>query len=98
LLEHKADFPVAHHGQLVINQGRYQLIIQVIIPEVGTSRQPIMFIKVDLPDPEGPMMASTSPGFNRETDPAQGMHLDLTHLVDLGQVFNANDIFLLSHD
>src|SRR6202007_1211598 len=30
-------------------------------PEVGESRQPIRFISVDLPEPEGPMMATYSP-------------------------------------
>src|SRR2546421_5991815 len=32
-----------------------------ISPEVGRSRQPIRFTNVDLPDPEGPMIASHSP-------------------------------------
>ena len=31
------------------------------MPEVGTSRQPMMFIAVDLPDPEEPTMATNSP-------------------------------------
>src|SRR5256886_17627659 len=30
-------------------------------PELGESRQPIKFISVDLPDPDGPMMATYSP-------------------------------------
>ncbi|CUQ41756.1 Uncharacterised protein [Flavonifractor plautii] len=30
-------------------------------PRVGTSRQPRMFIIVDLPEPEVPMMATNSP-------------------------------------
>ncbi len=30
-------------------------------PWVGVSRQPMRFIIVDLPDPEGPMMATNSP-------------------------------------
>ena len=30
-------------------------------PSLGTSRQPMMFIIVDLPDPDGPMMATYSP-------------------------------------
>src|SRR5580700_8740343 len=33
-----------------------------ISPEVGRSRQPIKFTKVDLPEPEGPMIAIHSPG------------------------------------
>ena len=28
---------------------------------MGRSRQPMMFIRVDLPDPDGPMMATISP-------------------------------------
>src|SRR5579859_76605 len=33
-----------------------------ISPEVGRSRQPIRFTRVDLPEPEGPMIAIHSPG------------------------------------
>src|ERR1700724_923497 len=33
-----------------------------ISPEVGRSRQPIRFTNVDLPEPEGPMIAIHSPG------------------------------------
>ena len=33
------------------------------VPDVGTSRQPIIFMKVDLPDPLAPMMATNSPRF-----------------------------------
>src|SRR5665811_1900130 len=31
------------------------------LPEVGLSRQPMMFISVDLPEPEEPMIATRSP-------------------------------------
>ena len=34
---------------------------RVYSPRVGTSRQPRMFIMVDLPDPEEPTMATNSP-------------------------------------
>ena len=30
-------------------------------PDVGTSRHPMMFISVDLPDPDWPMIATKSP-------------------------------------
>ncbi len=30
-------------------------------PRLGTSRQPMMFISVDLPEPDAPMMATNSP-------------------------------------
>src|SRR4030088_3203014 len=33
-----------------------------ISPEVGRSKQPIRFTNVDLPDPDGPMIAIHSPG------------------------------------
>src|SRR5271170_6743462 len=33
-----------------------------ISPEVGRSRQPIRFTSVDLPEPDGPIMAIHSPG------------------------------------
>src|SRR5690242_20309840 len=37
-------------------------------PCVGVSRQPIRFINVDLPEPDGPMMAMYSPrGISNET-------------------------------
>ena len=32
-------------------------------PEVGVSRQPSIFIKVDFPGPEGPIIAINSPSF-----------------------------------
>ena len=31
------------------------------VPDVGTSRQPRMCMRVDFPDPEGPMIATYSP-------------------------------------
>ncbi len=31
------------------------------MPLLGVSRQPIRFISVDLPDPDGPMIATYSP-------------------------------------
>src|SRR3954447_24933780 len=37
-------------------------------PVVGLSRQPITFMNVDLPDPDGPMIATNSPSWiSRET-------------------------------
>src|ERR1700719_814248 len=36
--------------------------LRKISPEVGRSRQPIRFTRVDLPEPEGPMIAIHSPG------------------------------------
>ncbi|EWS57245.1 hypothetical protein Y695_04884 [Hydrogenophaga sp. T4] len=36
---------------------------------VGTSRQPSVFIAVDLPDPLGPMMATNSPCWMSRSTP-----------------------------
>ena len=36
-------------------------------PRVGTSRQPMMFISVDFPEPDGPMMATNSPRSTRRS-------------------------------
>jgi len=38
-------------------------------PELGISRQPIMFMKVDLPEPLAPMMATNSPGCTDSVTP-----------------------------
>jgi ABC-type uncharacterized transport system ATPase subunit len=40
-------------------------------PEDGISRHPIMFKRVDFPDPEGPMMAMNSPGITFTVTPAR---------------------------
>ena len=39
-----------------------------ISPVVGRSRQPIRFTSVDLPEPEGPMIETHSPGIDRERE------------------------------
>jgi hypothetical protein len=39
------------------------------VPEVGTSRQPRMFIRVDLPEPDEPMIAIISPAFTVRSTP-----------------------------
>ena len=59
-LEDKADLPVADAGQLVVVQFADQLAVQPVQPLVGVSRQPIRFISVDFPEPEGPMIATYS--------------------------------------
>ena len=42
-----------------------------------------MFISVDLPEPEAPMMATNSPCSTSKLDAAQRVHLDVAHPVDL---------------
>src|SRR5215472_2233287 len=39
-------------------------------PDVGVSRQPMMFMNVDLPDPDGPMMAMKSPPATESETPS----------------------------
>ena len=43
-------------------------------PEVGVSRQPRMFMRVDLPEPEGPTTATYSLRADLEVDAAQRLH------------------------
>ena len=50
-----------------------------------------MFISVDLPEPDAPMIATNSPGCDRERHAAQRVHLDVAHLVDLGDRFDLDD-------
>ena len=38
-------------------------------PEVGWSRQPRICIKVDFPEPDGPMIATNSPSLTRSETP-----------------------------
>ena len=45
----------------------------------------MMFISVDLPEPDGPMMATNSPRSTVRLDPLEGADLDLAHVVDLGR-------------
>ena len=44
-----------------------------------------MFISVDLPEPDAPMMATNSPRSIVRSDAAQRVHLDLAQHVGLGQ-------------
>ena len=41
-----------------------------------------MFIIVVLPEPDGPTIATNSPGLDVEADVGQGRHLDVAHVVD----------------
>ena len=58
---------------------------------LGVSRQPIMFISVDLPEPDGPMMATYSPRSMLEIDAAQGVDFLRAHHVGLPQVVGFDD-------
>ena len=45
-----------------------------------------MVSRVLLPDPLGPITATSSPGVDREVDVAQGVHLGRALAVDLGHL------------
>ena len=53
---------------------------------LGVSRQPMRFISVDLPEPDGPMMATYSPRSIVDRHPAQGVDLLVAHHVGLPEV------------
>ena len=61
-LEDEAERPAAHLGQRVgVERARPPRRPASSRPVEGRSRQPRMFISVDLPEPEAPMMAANSP-------------------------------------
>src|SRR5438105_11956271 len=56
--------PILRLRKLASSDGRRRVISTPSSryePLVGRSRQPMRFMKVDLPEPEGPMMATNSP-------------------------------------
>jgi hypothetical protein len=70
-LEHEADVAVADRRQPVVRQLVTSSPLKTRRPELGRSRSPMRFMSVDLPDPDGPMMATNSPGrWRRRRRPA----------------------------
>ncbi len=61
------------------------------LPDVGVSRQPSMFIRVDFPEPDGPMIARYSFLWMSSETPAQGVDRLLAHLVELGHALDGDD-------
>ncbi len=59
-LEDEADFLVANAGELVVIELGDVVAVEPVLAAGGVSRQPMRFISVDLPEPEGPMMATYS--------------------------------------
>jgi hypothetical protein len=60
-LEDEADIGLANLGQLAFGQAGDFLAVEDVEPLDGLSSMPITFSKVDLPQPDGPMMATNSP-------------------------------------
>ena len=52
-------------------------------PALGRSRQPRMPSRVDLPEPEGPMIATFSPARDPERHAVEGHHVAAAARVDL---------------
>ena len=60
MLKDKADLPVAYAGELIGVEAAYVLLSKKSLPDVGRSKQPIRFMSVDFPDPDGPMIAAAT--------------------------------------
>ena len=90
-LEDEADLLVADGGQFVVLHRATFLPLNSYLPVVGVSRQPSMFIMVDLPLPLGPMMARYSLRRMLERHPAQGVDGFAAHLVLLRDVLDVDD-------
>ena len=60
-LKHETEKVPAQERTLAACQRANVDALEEYDPEVGVSRQPMMFIAVDLPEPDGPMMATNSP-------------------------------------
>ena len=60
-------------------------------PDVGTSRQPRMCMSVDLPDPDGPMMATYSPVGDLEGHSSERLDLKRAVAVGLADISGVDD-------
>ena len=58
-------------------------------PEVRVSRPARQCISVDLPEPDGPMIAVNAPRGELDGDPVEGAHLGVAVAVDLHGVDRA---------
>ena len=59
--ERQNGFLVAYFRESTVTEAPHVFPSRMNSPDVGTSKQPIMFMRVDLPEPEGPMMATILP-------------------------------------
>jgi hypothetical protein len=55
------------------------------------SRQPITFMNVDLPEPDGPITATNSPRRDLERNAGERVHVGLAHPVDLDEVVRLDE-------
>ena len=71
-LEDEAEIAAAEQRALVAVERLDRHALEAgTCPSVGTSRQPRMFIAVDLPEPDGPITATKSPCLDVEVDALQ---------------------------
>ena len=70
----KPSFWLRIVGELVLAEAVDAHAVELVAPAVGVSRQPRMFISVDLPEPDVPMIATISPRSMRQIDAAQRVH------------------------
>ena len=92
-LKDKADFLVAHIGQLVAVEGGNVNAVQPVMPAGRPVQAPIMFIIVDLPEPLAPMMATNSPREDLQRNAAHGVHVHLAGVIRLVDVVELDDGF-----
>ena len=83
----ESDFLIADAGKFVVVQfrGRRGPLSQYL-PLVGESRQPMRFISVDLPEPEGTHDGDILVVFDPKVYTAQGVDLLIAHLVSLPEI------------
>ena len=70
---------------------------KTIEPLVGASMPPMRLSSVVLPEPDGPRMATNSPGLMVEFGDVQRLDLDLAHLVDLADVAHLDEVACSGH-
>ncbi len=91
-LEDDADVPGAEPGEGALPQVSMRCPATVTVPAVGRSSPAMRLSRVDFPDPDGPMIAATSPAATRDADLGQrgpaALLVGLGHapLVGLGHV------------
>ena len=86
-LEDEAQAPAADVGALVGSQVTRRRAFEAVGSRASAGRaSPTMCMNVDLPEPDGPMTATNSPGSIVEIDAAQRVNALLAQRVDVAQV------------
>jgi hypothetical protein len=97
-LKDETQRAVAQNGQRILVHLRDVAPGEKIIAlTVGVSRQPSRFMKVDLPEPDGPMIARYSPGAMLRSTPAQGRKQAGGGGVGFAQADDPDDRLIICH-